>query len=73
MRPKECGEVTLVCATDLEPNLDEGHVGLGQQAFRILHAARDDILVGSQPRGVLEQSCKMSRARLCHSGERGQG
>jgi hypothetical protein len=28
--PKERGEVTLVCATDLGADLDEGTVGFGQ-------------------------------------------
>jgi hypothetical protein len=30
VRPKECGEVTLVRAPDLETDVDEWHVGLGQ-------------------------------------------
>jgi hypothetical protein len=54
VRPKECGEVTLIGATDLETNLDAWHIGLGQQAFRVLHPTDDDVLVGNKARGVLE-------------------
>jgi hypothetical protein len=37
------------------------------------HPARDHVLVGGQPGGVLEEARKMGWARLRHGGERGQG
>jgi hypothetical protein len=71
--PKERTEVTLVRASDLRADLDQGQVGVGQQPLGPLDAAPAHVLVGCQPGGVLEQVRKMGRAHLRHSGERGQG
>ena len=68
--PKERGEVTLVRAPDLGTDVDEEHVGLGQQPLGVLDPGQTHVLMGSQPGGVLEQVRKMGGAHLRHGGER---
>ena len=52
--PKERGEVTLVHAPHLGPNLDEGHVGVGEQPLGVRDPAQVHVLVGRPPGRVLE-------------------
>ena len=73
VRPKERREVTLVHAPDLQPDLDEGYVDVGQQPLGVLHPAQDYGLVRRHPGGILAQVCKMGGAHLRHGGERGEG
>src|SRR2546428_7977832 len=71
--PKQRGEVTVVRAPDLRSDVDEWYVGLDQQPLRLLHPARNHVLVGRLPGGALEQARKVAPARLRHSGKPRQG
>ena len=72
VRPKERGEVTLVHAPDLGPDLDERQVGVGEQPFGVRDPAQVYVLVGRPPGRVLEQVCKMGGAHLRYRCERRQ-
>ena len=71
--PKQRREVTVVRAPDLRSDVDEWYVGLDQQPLRLLHPARNHVLVGRLPGGALEQARKVARARLRHGGKLDQG
>lgn len=69
---EERREVTLIGTPNLQSNIAEGILGLGQQPFRLFNPAPNHILMGSQAGGRLEQACKMGRACLHHGGKRDQ-